>query len=320
MEPYALATLETLNGYRRYFMDPGLWKPFVENICRAHGLTCTSVRAAMPGTFPTFIIDDQWVAKFFGQLFDGETCWRVECEAARLMAGVPVIPVARLMADGKLERVPGWHYLIFEYITGTSIGEVVGEVTFEDKLSLARWLGTALPKMHRLEIPEGTTLSDLTLERMKGWFTRRWSLERQKWPVHLAGQVERYLQENAVLLQNGADSFIHADLTRDHLLGRSENGVWTTMAVIDFGDAMRGNIYYELAALHLDMFDCDRRLLRAFTETYGLLPDPDFIRKAMTTALMHQFDVFDPLFERKPQLAEIRTLEALAEELWKIDD
>jgi hygromycin-B 7''-O-kinase len=39
--------------------------------------------------------------------------------------------------------------------------------------------------------------------------------------------------------------------------------------LIDFGDAMVGDLHYELAALHLDLFDCDKRLLRQFLDHYG---------------------------------------------------
>ena len=127
-----------------------------------------------------------------------------------------------------------------------------------------------------------------------------------------------YLNANAAFLQANAIGFIHSDLTRDHVLGLLENGHWKTGAIIDFGDALIGNIFYELAALHLELFDGDRRLLQAFLQTYGSPPGPDFVRQAMVTSLMHQFDVYGPLFE-KPELRRIRTLDELAECLWQVN-
>ncbi|HEX7541779.1 MAG TPA: aminoglycoside phosphotransferase family protein, partial [Anaerolineales bacterium] len=256
-----LAALESLDGYRQFFMDGTLWRPFVERVCRGSGWTCNLVRPGVAGTFPTFIVDEQQVIKFFGPLFDGKTCWRVEQEAAQLMEDLPAVPVARLLASGVLEMEPGWYYLVFKYVPGVSIGEVYAEVPLEDKLSLARWLGEWLPRMHRIKVRDGTTLPALSVGLTRGWFSTRWPEERRKWPVHLAGQVEEYLSANAGFLQSGSDCFIHADLTRDHIIGRLADGHWSTLGIIDFGDAMLANIYYELTALRLNLFDCDKHLL-----------------------------------------------------------
>jgi hypothetical protein len=316
---HPLEALESLDGYRQHFMDARLWHPFVERVCRRHNLTCESIRPGLAGTFPAFIVDKRWVVKFFGSFFGGEQCWQVETEVADLMAGLPEIPVAKVVASGTLETVPGWHYLIFDFIQGVSIGEVYGRVKFEDKLALVRWLGAALRRMHRLQTREDTVLPRLSEALMRGWFAVRWPEGREKWPEHLAIQVEGYLRENVAFIQSGAEYFIHADLTCDHILGHLSDDGWKTLAVIDFGDAMLGNIFYELAALHLDLFDCDKRLLAVFLKAYGLSPDRDFVRKAMVTSLLHQFDVFGPLFEWKPQLREVCTLEEFADLLWNFD-
>jgi aminoglycoside/choline kinase family phosphotransferase len=90
--------------------------------------------------------------------------------------------------------------------------------------------------------------------------------------------------------------------------------------VIDFGDAMLGNIFYELSALHLDLFACDKSLLKAFLQAYGLPPDRDFVRKAMVTSLLHQFDVYGHLFAWKPSLQKSSTLDEFAERLWNINE
>jgi hygromycin-B 7''-O-kinase len=316
---HPLAALENLDGYRQSFMDAILWRPFVERVCQGCGWTVNLVRAGVAGTFPTFIVDEQRVVKFFGPLFDGGTCWWVEQEAAQLMATVSQVPVAKLLDGGSLDGEPGWRYLVFEFIPGVSIGEVYEEIPFDDKLCMARWLGEWLPRMHRIEVRGGTALPSLSAELACGWFSARWPKEQTRWPAHLVVQVETYLSANSAFLQSGSDYFIHADLTQDHFLGRFQSGRWETLGVIDFGDAMLGNLYYELAALYLDLFDCDKRLLAAFLQAYGLSPDPDFVRKAMVTSLLHQFDIYASLFAWKPKLQEARTLEELADRLWKMD-
>ena len=86
---------------------------------------------------------------------------------------------------------------------------------------------------------------------------------------------------------------LHCDLNADHVLGGFEGERWRPVGVIDFGDAMIGDRMYDLVALHLGLFRCDKRLLRAFLDDYG--SDErlrrDFARRAMSMTLLHQFDV-----------------------------
>jgi hygromycin-B 7''-O-kinase len=316
------STLERLNGlegYRQSFMDAELWRPFIVQVFREHNWACDQIRPGVAGTYPTFIIDEQRVVKFFGPLFDGERCWHVEQEAAQLMLDVPEIPVARLIDSGVLEREQGWTYLILEYVPGVSIGEVYADIPFEEKRSLAHWLGKCLPRMYRIEADHGTALPRLREDLARSWFASRWPQDQAKWPVHLARQVEAYLSENAEFLRAESNCFIHADLTQDHILGRFANGHFTMLAVIDFGDAMLGNIYYELTALHLDLFNCDKRLLAEFLQTYGLFPGRDFTTTAMVTSLLHQFDVYAPLFAWKPELMKLSSLDELADRIWNVN-
>ena len=53
---------------------------------------------------------------------------------------------------------------------------------------------------------------------------------------------------------------------------------------------MTGDLLYELAALHLDLFAGDPRLLAAFLDAYGLpaAQRADLPRKALATALLHR--------------------------------
>ena len=246
----------------------------------------------------------------------------MEQEAATLMAGVPEIPTAHVLASGRLAHAPGWRYLVLDYLPGISLGEVTQEVSSPNKLALARWLGTALKRIHRVKVPDKTALPRLSKRKLNFWAARRKREGWPGWPPHLAGQVDGYLATGGAIVSRLSLHFIHADMTSDHLLGEWKNHTWTAGGIIDFGDAMLGNIYYELAALHLDLFAGDRRLLAEFLSAYLLSGDDrqDFTHKAMSVALMHQFDVIAPLFARQPVLGRVRRLEDLAERLWNVND
>ncbi len=315
----SLQALETADNYRHLFTDPIFWEPFVRQVCTRYEWSCDQICPGHPGTFPTFIVDLKRVVKFFGPLFDGENSWQVEMECAELMTGLSGFPVAKSIISGDLENQPRWHYIVLEYVTGVSIGEVYEDIPIKGRLELATWMGEWLSKMHRIRIKRDSLIPRLSLDRMNGWFRERWPDTKAKWPEHLAGQIREYLDKNITMIQADADHFIHADLTCDHLLGQIVDLRWNTNGLIDFGDAKIGNIFYELAALHLELFACDKRLLGAFLNAYGLNWEPAFTTKLMTTALMHQFDVFEPLFALKPELSRTRSINDMADFLWNIE-
>ena len=100
-----------------------------------------------------------------------------------------------------------------------------------------------------------------------------------------------------------------------------QNGDWRLRAIIDFGDALSGDLFYELVVLHLELFNADRRLLREFLAAYqpSSFHRQDFVHKAMTLTLLHPYDAFALPFERHPALCECTSLDGLAHRLWDVD-
>ena len=78
---------------------------------------------------------------------------------------------------------------------------------------------------------------------------------------------------------------------------------WRPIGVIDFGDAMVGDRLYELVALNLGLFRCDKRLLGIFLDTYGfdLALRRDFVRRAMSLTLLHEFNVLSSVLPCVPR-------------------
>ena len=161
-----LAILETLEGYGKAFVDRALWEPCVREVCARMGAADCCVRSVLPGTCPTFIVDDRWVIKFFGRLFEGGKSFAVEREIHRSWLsgeGAQGLPVAALIADGALFTVSAgqsgalstgegwpWPYLVYEYIPGVSIGEAYADVGAAGRLALAEDMGHIVRRLHTL--------------------------------------------------------------------------------------------------------------------------------------------------------------------------
>ena len=325
----SLESLETLETYRCLFSDADFWRLHVQAVCHRHfQVEDCRVRYVLPGTYPTFIAEERWVVKFFGQLFGGQSAYEKEKEANRLLQHTPGIPAPALIAQGYLLEPNGgwsWPYLIFEFIPGVSIDEVYEQLSHPARLDIAGGLGKIVRRLHSLPL-KGSPVFVQDWQAYTEFLYRQSAgcLEKQRsWgslPDHLIDQIEDYLLPPEALIDwSRQPHLIHADLTRDHLLGRVVEGGWQTLGLIDFGDARVGDLLYELVALHLDLFDGDPRLLRAFLEAYrsDLVEADEFPHRAMSSALLHEFDVFTGLGRRYPEWQEVQDLPALAVLIWK---
>lgn len=66
---------------------------------------------------------------------------------------------------------------------------------------------------------------------------------------------------------------------------------------------------------------CDTHLLSIFVQEYGAEEGMlrDFVRRAMSYALLHEFDVLADALEQRSALRDAPTLDVLAQELWAIE-
>jgi hygromycin-B 7''-O-kinase len=321
---HPLDPMEIFDEYCRRFTDTALWSPYVELVCQRHQLTpCEPVRTGLPGTYPAFIVGDRWVIKFFGRLFEGGQAYQVEKEANRLTMIDPAIRTAQVAASGALggEGWP-WPYLVFDYIPAVSLGNQIEQVSTAGLLEIAVEMGETARRLHALPL-DGSPVFPNDHNTYQAFLIKQraaCTAKQREWGTlapHLLEQIEDFLPPLDELIDRSRHPhLIHADLTRDHLLGRAADGHWSTLALIDFGDAMTGALLYELSALHLDLFAGSRQMLAAFLDTYGI--DTTFRaelpRKAMATALLHRFNVLACL---PPEMLRADSLDELAHMIWE---
>ncbi len=130
--------------------------------------------------------------------------------------------------------------------------------------TLARRLGQVAAAVHRLPAPAATVFASDPVRhrrvdraaRHRGWRSLPLPLE----------QIDGYLVE-----LDTPPAVLHADLHADHVFVNGE----VLTGIIDWGDALVGDPYLELPALHLDLAT-DVRLLDAFLDGYGWQVCDDF--------------------------------------------
>ena len=307
----------------------------MRDVCQKHGFACKQVIPGVPGTFPTFVAETDMdadqklfsvVVKFFGPLFNGAGSFHIERELGQWLGIHPLpIPSPAILAEGQLDH--DWWYLIFERVAGVSIGQVMDKLSMDDWLVVARQMGEYMRCLHDHTmskypgLPISMTPSMNKYARFLKQQRRTCLANHQAWndlPSHLLDQLEGFVLPVDQLVDfNASPHLIHADLTADHLLGRLVNDRWQTLAVIDWGDAMTGNLLYELVALHLDLFRSNTTLLRVCLEAYGLpaFYQHDLPRKALSMVLLHPFPMPAWVYQTH---WNTRTLPELADDLFAI--
>ncbi len=311
--------------YGTRFTDPAFWQPYVAEICYRHGLLCTAIRAGLPGTNAVFLVDQRYAIKLYPDLFGGAFSFPAERKCYELIAQSDGILAPQLIASGQLfDRDGGWHwpYVITSMLPGQSLGEMQ-DVGFEDRLALATWLGALLRHIHALPIDDNSPLradwdaytAFISTQRAN---VVELQIARNLLPEHLCLQLNQYLLPVEVLINHSnTPKLLHGDLNRDHVLGEWAGGHWQPTGVIDFGDARVGDPAYDLVALHIGLFDADKRLLQAFLRAYG---EPTLAaalpQRAMALTLLHEFSILGKL---KPVLQTVATLSELADLLWNLE-
>jgi len=318
--------VETIETYRGRFHDLEHWTPFVRRACAQLGMSCDTIQETLPGSFPTFRVGEK-ICKFFGDLFGGIQSFAVERQVFGTLAQASDLPVPRLLGEGVLfpdDAGWRWPYLVMTPVPGISLGEGQNELTLEDRLCLAREMGALARRFHALPILGSGPLRP-------GWeaflcFLReqRTKLVRQhtEWGLltpTMMRDMEAYVPSAEALVDSSRDPrLLHGDLTADHWLG-DWAPPYRLNGVIDMGDARVGDPFYELVALHLWAFDCDKAMLQAFCQSYGLAEakQPGFAQKAMCYALLHEFDVLVGVMARPDVRA--MSLEELGRRLWDLE-
>jgi hygromycin-B 7''-O-kinase len=328
LRPPSIASVE---AYVECFTDAQYWRPYVEAVCSRHGLRpIATIRAGLPGTFPTFIVDERHVVKLFGELFDGAANFGAERAMYDLLAAELAIPAPALIASGALfagaEGWP-WPYLVMEALPGDSLSQVADRVSFENKLAICRFLGPIVRHLHSLVPAPGSALS-LTWEPFQHFLAevRAGCVARHRaWgslPARLIDELDATLPELTELIDPAqSPSVLHGDLNADHLLGSFVGEHWQPRGIIDFGDALVGDRVHELVALHLGLFRGDKRLLRAFLDAYGFdaALRRDFVRRAMAMTLLYRFDVLSEVGPILAAMDHSGSLADLATLLWDVE-
>lgn len=276
------ATFTRLRG------DPQIWLPAIRTICARHGLDADQAFAERTGSNVLFqVAGGPWI-KLFLPLWPGDHLR--ERAGLRAATGIADLAVPHVLHEGELE---GWQYLVLSHVEGRAIGTVWPDLDPSTRVELAQQAGALFRRLHDRAEPAA------------------FAPIQEDWPSYA-----RALRADAVMRQTGygldpawagalaefvaalppmdtgSEVVLHADVTDEHLFLDKRDGRWAITGLIDFGDAMVGDLAYEFAAPLVFLCQRQPRVQRALLEGYGFTPNeltPAFGQRLVAWALLHRW-------------------------------
>lgn len=311
------------------------WQPYISHICFQHDIRIEKIFVGIPGTNVVFVINDTYVIKIYTPFSDGPTSAKLEPEIYRLMelyypAVNHLISIPKILFSGQLfEKSKNWvwPYIILGWIPGTTYKSVACNITIDEKNIILRTLAQSLKLFSSIPFSEIEVFQELersfSYELRERYFScqERHFLWNTMSPSMIKEIPQYILSPNMfTFFVDDSACIVHGDLTGDHLIGELKNGKWSPNGIIDFGDVKVTTHMYEIIALHLDMFECNKQLLRIFLEVYKpeYLSLADFPKRMMILTLLHEFNILKRVYVKFPQAIHITNLDFFADLLWNV--
>lgn len=293
------------------------WKPYVHKVLKRHELlsATSNITAGIGATYPTFLLDN-FVVKFFGYTDWCQRSFDTELKTYRVINSVPELLAPKLIASGDLlsDGPNSWSYMIYSKLEGVTWG--AAELSCDQKVVFARHLGSQIALMQSIEPDLENVGRTCSIDALVS------ATEQSSFPKNLIPEIEEFI--SGTIERESDIAFVHGDLMHRHVFVDKEKQI--LVGIIDWGDATVTNHHYELAKLHLDLFECDKNLLEAFLTECCWPVVSDFSKQALCQALyrqafgMEQHHTMD-VFHKIPNLISgknLRSLDELADFLFAI--
>jgi hygromycin-B 7''-O-kinase len=301
--------------YRERSRDLADWLPALDEIARRHGVSCGAVTRFPDGESPVFAFGEDFVVKLLPKL--GNTIVQQEVDLLTFLAPHAELPAPRLVGQGELED---WQYLLMTRIAGTSLQRAWPEIPPDQRLRLATEIGQLLAALHALPQtklnPGGIDWTEFCHASFARWLARP-SVGRISRALQDDGP--RYFRANGAVVATAQRRLLHGDLAPVNLLVRSDPAGWEISGMIDFGNAMRGDPWFDLTAASLLLQPGDAPMVHALLDGYAAGSSSALARLRpvlMVNTLIHPLGDTAACLALVPGAAECATWDDVARLLW----
>jgi len=204
-------------------------------------------------------------------------------------------PAPQLLASGTVKDKYIFRYLIMEYISGNSLGQLESVITDSEKIKYAKLLREITDKMNtQCEWFNGCDIVKRA-QHCKRWSTFPFSFQYER-----SDYLKKYKVKNPV--------YVHGDLNPDNVLVDTAGKIY----IIDFADAVLAPSEYELAALICELFCFEKPYMDGY---FGKYDAAEITEKCFEGLLLHDFG-YDIIRSNLGCIDKITSLAVLKERLY----
>jgi hygromycin-B 7''-O-kinase len=291
------------------------WLPALRTLAARHGLPDGTVERFTTGENPVFGLGDRLVVKLVPNLWSHAVQREIEC--LRFLADRTTLPVARIVAEGRIED---WSYLVSTRLPGAPLDQVWSLLDPEERDKLAGELGRLLRELHSIPVdgfnPVGSGWAHFCKNSIATWAARR---DADRIPALLRADAPRFLAQEDLRNPGAALVILHGDLAPENTLVEHGAHGWEFSGILDFGNAMIGDPLFDLAAPTVLLAPGRAEIVGRILASYGGPAARDagaLRRRLMALTLIH------PLADLPDCLASLKgaagclTWDAVAKRFW----
>ena len=309
-------SVSTLAEYEKIRHEDERFLPGALMIRDQLGLGALTLERFADGSLPVFALGESHVLKLYPPFERRER--DIEAAALRATEHRLPIPTPELHAVGSFAD---WGYILMSRLHGRSLEEAWPEMAAEDHLRLMSELGPALAALHAIRGP----MLDPLRHSWPAFLDeqRRTAVARQRergLDEEWCGQIDGFLNRTS-LGDAPAESLLHTEIMRNHLLvDRGPRG-WRITGLFDFEPAMVGDVEYEFVAAGLFVTGGEPALFRRLLLAYGYTDtqvEAEFTLRLMAYGLLHRYSNVKWFLQRMPPPEGATRLEELARRWWEV--
>ena len=262
--------IENWDDWGRLFQSIQAFVALIELIMDAENLPKAELKNLTPGTNAVFRAGD-YVVKVFAPAesgYDQTSDLKTELFATR-RANALGVSAPRLVADGYVDDIYRFAYIITEFIEGVELPDAVKLMTNDERIWIGRKLRAAADLMNTPCAPFNDTDVVGGESRIPGWskYSARFNAERLEYKrTHDFGEKV----------------FVHGDLCGDNIIVTPGGELY----LIDFADSVLAPVSYEHSLVAMELLSYGAAALRGF---FGECPAERLADMCCEGLLIHAF-------------------------------
>jgi len=252
------ARINNWSEWGKLFQDIETWQPLIKYIFQKENLPFFSIENLKPGTNAVFKVGDYVIKIYAPQKFGVTYGTNADVELFGLkLANKNGVPSPKLIANGIVSDKFEFRYIIMEYISGKMLGEIMDNLSYDDKVNIGIQVRNITDK---LNVPCKNFSQDVLMEFT--FDSEEW--KKEEFPDSFLLERLEYLK--GVQINENEKVYCHIDFHVENVLVDYNMNIY----LIDFADGMLAPALCEQAYIVSALFCFEKPYMTGYFGEYDV--------------------------------------------------